>query len=299
MTDLTDWRRFYAEEVAVTANLRTTALVEALATVRRESFLPPGPWVIRGDADFMSPLRQTPGDDPRHVYHNLAIGIDPARMLFNGAPGLLCAMIDALALTPGARVLHVGAGTGYYSALMAQVVGPTGRVVAVEVDQSLAATATRQLASMPWVTVVHGNGMSGSPGLEGPFDAILVNAGVTHPEPQWLAALAPGGRLNVPLTATMGQAAAAHPAGAAMANIGKGLIVQVTKGEAAHFAARLLTFVAIYSALGLRDDAVNAALGQAMAKMPMPPLTRFRLDPHEPDASCWCHTGKGCWGTGK
>lgn len=297
MTDLTDWRRFYAEEVAITANLKTAALVDALATVRRETFLPPGPWVIRGDADLLSPLRKTPDADPRHVYHNLAIGIEPARMLFNGAPGLLCSMIDALALVPGARVLHVGAGTGYFSALMAQVAGPSGRLVAVEVDETLAAAARRNLASMPWVTVVHGDGSAGETALAGPFDAILVNAGVTHPEPHWLTALAPGGRLNLPLTVTLGAGAAAHPAGAAMANIGKGLMVLVTKGHAGEFAARLLTFVAIYSALGLRDAAANAALGQAMAKMPMPPLTRLRLDAHAPDTTCWCHTARGCWST--
>jgi protein-L-isoaspartate(D-aspartate) O-methyltransferase len=58
--------------------------------------------------------------------------------LFNGAPALLARLIDLLALRPGSRVLHVGAGTGYYSALMAHVVGASGSVLALEVDEPLA-----------------------------------------------------------------------------------------------------------------------------------------------------------------
>src|SRR5438132_1494969 len=110
MMDLTARRRFYAEEIEMTSNLQSRALVEALATVPREQFLPPGPWAVRGEADFQAPLRHTRDADPRRVYHNIAVGIDPSRMLFNGAPGLLSIAIDALALKPGDRVLHVGTG---------------------------------------------------------------------------------------------------------------------------------------------------------------------------------------------
>jgi len=60
----------------------------------------------------------------------------------------------------------------------------------------------------------------------------------------------------------------------------------------------MVTFVAIYSALGLRDDAVNAELGRAMSKMSFPELKHFRRDSHEPDAACWCHTSRGCWSMG-
>ena len=87
-TDLDAYRRYYAEGIQICSNLRTPALVEALATIPRERFLPPGPWTIRGEADFQSPLRQTPGKDPRFIYHNVAVGIDTSRMLFNGAPSI-------------------------------------------------------------------------------------------------------------------------------------------------------------------------------------------------------------------
>ncbi len=295
-TDLTAYRRFFAEDIELCSNLRTAALVEALATVPRERFLPHGPWVVRGEADFMAPMRQTPGDDPRFICHNIAVGIDPARMLFNGAPGLVASAIDALALEPGQRVLHLGAGTGYYTAIIASIVGTGGHVLGLEVDKGLAHQAALNLADRPWVNIRNDDGRAP---VEGPFNGILINAGVTHPERQWLDALAPGGRMMLPLTvAFMMPGGGAHPAGGAMANTSKGLMILLTRtDDPARFAARAVTFVAIFSAVGLRDDAVNAELGRAMNRMPFPQLKRFRLDAHAADASCWCHTTRGCWST--
>jgi len=176
--DINDRRRFYAEEITVIANIRTPGLADALAAVPRERFLPPGPWLIRSEIDYGGGPRQTPDNDPRHVYHNVVVAIDPARQLFNGAPSLLSICIDALLLQPGARVLHVGAGTGYYTALLAHVVGPTGAVMAVEIDEHLAATARSNLRDMNWVDVRQGDGTAVD---RGSCDAILVNAGMTHP----------------------------------------------------------------------------------------------------------------------
>jgi protein-L-isoaspartate(D-aspartate) O-methyltransferase len=128
MSDLVQLqRRFFAEEIQAVANLRTPALVEALASVPREAFLPPGPWTIRAEGDMGGPMRQTPDADPRHVSHNVSVGIEPARMLFNGAPSFVGIGIDALGLTAGNRVLHVGCGRGYYSAVLAECVGGSGR----------------------------------------------------------------------------------------------------------------------------------------------------------------------------
>jgi protein-L-isoaspartate(D-aspartate) O-methyltransferase len=79
-------------------------------------------------------------------------------MLFNGVPGLLAMAIDRLGLKPGDRALHLGAATGYYTALMAQWVGESGRILALEVDADLAARAATNLASMPWVEVRQSDG---------------------------------------------------------------------------------------------------------------------------------------------
>ncbi len=285
-------RQFFAEEIEAVARLRTPALVAALAAVPRERYLPPGPWTTLGDLDIVAggvsggPAKHvlTPDADPRRVYHNIGIAIDPARQLFNGQPSTLAAWIDALGLSAGKRVLHIGSGLGYYTAVMAHAVGASGRVVAFEVDDALAAAARQALAPYPWAELRHGDA---STPIDGSFDAILVNAGVTHPLDSWLEALAPEGKLMLPITGAMP---------AMGATIGKGLAFLVTKDAADALAARVFGFVAIYTALGIRDDALSERLGKAMMGGPQrwQTVKRLRRDAHEPADTCWLHGDRFC-----
>lgn len=280
--DVSLLRRFFAEEVQAVGNIRNDSLVEALAAVPRERFLRPGPWIIRGEADFGSPPRQTPDADPRHVYHNVSVAIDASRELFNGAPSVVASCIDALGLTAGGHVLQVGCGLGYYSALLAHCVGPRGRVVAIEIDQALAGEARVNLAAFNRVEVVPGDG-SDTRGET--FDAILVNVGVTHPLDCWLDALRPGGRMVLPLTCTMGS------------NLGKGFWLLVSRsGDREVMDARFLSMVVIYSAVGIRDSTMNDRLGKALARGPWPSIRKLRRDPHEAAQSCWLHADSCCLG---
>ena len=280
MMSLSAVRRFYADEIAAVSNLTSTALVDALATVPRERFVGDGPWVVFGESGGAS-ARTTIDSDPRRVYHNYAIALDPGRQLFNGVPALIASAIDRLQLHAGQRVLHVGTGTGYYTALLAHIVGPGGCVTGLEVDADLAARAQRNLADLPWATVEEGDGRGP---FRDSFDAILVNAGVTHPEPAWLDAAAPGGRIVVPVTAAM----------AAMGTIGKGVLILLEKQADGDFAAQVLTFVAIYSALGLRRDELNRRIGEALQRNPFPRIARLRRGAHEADAGCWLHGDGWC-----
>ena len=128
-----DWlvaaRQGYAEELRFTAPIRSAAVVKAFATVPRENFLGPGPWRIlspMGPAEYWT----TENADPRHVYHDALVAIDETRRLNNGQPSLWAHLYDRLGLAPGAHVVHIGAGTGYYSAILAEIVGGNGRVTA-------------------------------------------------------------------------------------------------------------------------------------------------------------------------
>jgi protein-L-isoaspartate(D-aspartate) O-methyltransferase len=288
MMDLTRRRRFFAEEIEAVCRLRSPLLVDALADVPRERFLRPGPWTIVADGEigFSTIKTRTTADaDPARIYHNVAVAIDPDRQLFNGQPGTLAAWIDTLDIGPGARILHVGCGLGYYTAVLARCAGPSGRVLALEADAALAADARANLASMPWVEVRHDQA---SGPLDATFDAILVNAGVTHPLDSWLDALSPGGGMILPLTSTM----------IPMGNVGKGLVFHVTrnKEDQEACAARALAVVAIYSAVGVRDEDLNERLGKAMMAGPAMwmAVSRLRRDAHDASASCWLHGDGWC-----
>jgi protein-L-isoaspartate(D-aspartate) O-methyltransferase len=271
----------YADKIAAAAGVTTPGLRDALAKVPRERFLRPGPWTMISAVSARQPPQQTPDADPSHVYEDASVAIDVERQLFNGAPSFLVRLIDRLSLKPGDRVLHVGAGLGYYSALMAHLVGPSGRVVAVEVDGELATEAAERLAGVPGVEVVLGDGT----GIAGPFDAILVNAGVTHPDESWLDHLAPGGQLLLPLTVAL---PGMGP------TLGKGVMLSITRTPTGTFVAEVSSFVAIYSAVGLRDATLEAQLGEAMRRTSFPNLTRLRRDAHARTDACWLHSERFC-----
>jgi protein-L-isoaspartate(D-aspartate) O-methyltransferase len=190
-------RRWYAEDLQLQASVRrNVAVIEAFAAVARERFLGPGPWRILPDR-YGGDYFMTPDDDPRWIYHDVLVAIDHTRGLNNGMPSFWARNFDHLDLQRDQRVMQVGAGTGYYAAVLAEIVGTNGRVIAVECDRELAAKARTNLGPWRQVEVVHGDGRTHDPGE---VDVIIVFAGSTHPAPLWLDRLAPGGQLLMPLT---------------------------------------------------------------------------------------------------
>src|SRR3954470_20457855 len=231
-------RRWFAEELRFVARVRSPAVVRAFAAVPRERFLGPGPWRVLSPVDLSS--YWTTGDaDPRPLYHDVLVAIDEARRLNNGQPSLWAFLYDRLGLAAGAHVVHVGAGTGYYSAVLAEIVGREGRVTAVEIDPSLAGRARQNLApGWPQAAVVAADGFAFRP--DRPADAIVVNAGVSRLSPAWLDALAAdGGRLLVPLTDAEGR--------------GGFLLVARAAGATRRYAARFVGRTRIIPCVGGRD----------------------------------------------
>jgi protein-L-isoaspartate(D-aspartate) O-methyltransferase len=106
---------------------------------------------------------------------------------------VLAKLVQAAEISSTAAVLDIGAGTGYSSALLAQL---AGRVVALESDGTLAAAARDALRQVgaEAVTVVEGPLPQGCPD-EGPYDAILIEGAVEVVSPELLDQLKDGGRL--------------------------------------------------------------------------------------------------------
>jgi protein-L-isoaspartate(D-aspartate) O-methyltransferase len=182
-------RRRYAQEITRNLGQSAQRIRDAFATVPREHFLPPPPWTVisMGAASTTSDLAD--------VYTNNLVAIDRARGINNGEPALHAAWIDAVDPRRGDTVVHVGAGLGYYSAILATLVGQEGRVIAYEVEEDLAAAAARNLESLSNVTVRAESAL----GQDFPdSDIIYVNAGLLAPDSEWLRALKPHGRLIFP-----------------------------------------------------------------------------------------------------
>jgi SAM-dependent methyltransferase len=96
-------------------------------------------------------------------------------------------------------VVHIGIGTGYYTAILAHLTRPSGRVTGIEYDGELAARAN--LAKHPNVEILQGDGALVA---FDQADVTYVNAGCTRPAESWLDRLAEGGRLILPMTSDQG-----------------------------------------------------------------------------------------------
>lgn len=280
--ELEDVRRRFAEELRKHHDLRSEALVRAFAAVPRERFLGRGPWLLLAGAEGYTSSTDA---DPAHLYQDCAVAIDAPRVLNNGQPGLLAMVMDALELTPGTRVVHVGCGTGYYTAILAELVGRRGRVVALELDPEIAVRARRNLRGLPQVEVVAADALEHDPG---PTDAILVNAGMTHPHPLWLDRLRPNGRLALPLTAVRPPAPAVR-----FVRNHAGQVLLVTR-RTAGFEAHFVTRVGIPALFGGRDPENQRRLAQAYARGGGQEVRSLRRGEHGPEPSCWCHARGFC-----
>lgn len=202
MTSVEDARKFYAQLMAGNAGSADPRLEEAFATVPREAFLGPGPWAVvagraltAGNGKIM-----TPSADPVHIYQDVLVALDAGKGINNGEPSLHAMWIGRIAPRPDEAVTHIGAGTGYYTALLARLVAP-GPVTAFEIEADLAARATKNLETYGNVSVVHGDAVTGD---LPPSDIIYVNAGVVAPPAPWLRALKAGGRMIFPWRPSQG-----------------------------------------------------------------------------------------------
>jgi protein-L-isoaspartate(D-aspartate) O-methyltransferase len=189
--NIVEARKRYARRMATASKSDDPRLERVFELVPREAFLPPGPWKIMLDNEYF----ETPSADPVYLYQNALVALDANKGINNGEPFLHAAWLGAAAPHRGNVVCHIGAGSGYYTAILSVLALPGGRVEAFEIEPALADSARRNLQPFEGVTVTQGDATR----LPLPAsDLIYVNAGVLAPPPSWLQALRPQGRLIFP-----------------------------------------------------------------------------------------------------
>jgi protein-L-isoaspartate(D-aspartate) O-methyltransferase len=279
-SDLAIVRRAYAKRIMFAADLVDRRVEAAFAAVPREDFLGRGPWQI---VRWRGPARPggyatTPSRDPVYLYDDVVVAILSERNLNNGHPSLHARLVAGAAPKAGEHIVHIGTGTGYYTAILAHLVGRRGKVTAIEYDPELAARCARNLTDRPNVTVINGDGTRVD---FAPADVIYVNAGATHPLPHWLDRLTEGSRLILPLTA------ADFPNG----DISRGAVFRIER-RGADYPVRRVSAVAIFPCAGGRDADDEAALANAFTRGAGENVTRLYRRDDIPDTDCWLR-GKG------
>ena len=188
---LDEIRGFYAKLMAGASRSRDPRLERISSSYLARHSCRGGPRKIMVGDSYVD----TPSADPIYLYQNARVALDAEKGINNGEPFLHAAWVGAVSPQPGEIVTHIGAGTGYYSAILSMLVLPGGRVHAFEIEEKLAVAAGENLLPFENATVTAGDAVS----LPVPSsDLIYVNAGVAAPPADWLHALRPGGRMIFP-----------------------------------------------------------------------------------------------------
>lgn len=159
------------------------AILESFDQVDRRDFLPPKE---RSSASL---------DRPVPIGHGQT----------NSQPSTVARMLALLEVTTGHRVLDVGSGSGWSTALLGHLVGPTGSVTGIELVPELAhqGAANLETYDLPWTAIREATpGVLGDPD-NAPFDRILVSAGAKTLPNELVDQLTPTGLLVVPVAGHM------------------------------------------------------------------------------------------------
>ena len=238
----------------------------------RERFAGPGPWRI--NLPGLGYI-ETPDDDLAFIYQDTLVALDAARGINIGQPSAHARWLDALGLREGETVIQVGAGSGYYTAILAYLAGRGGKVYAFEIDSDLAARAKSNLEHLPHAVVAAQSGVADNlPSV----DAVYVCAAITQPCPAWLDALKSGGRLVFPLHAVGG---------------GGGMLMIRRPDRGTMWPARFISQAAFISCVGPQDDETGRRLNAAYAAGGGVTVRSFRTD-LPTDDTCW-FAGAGWW----
>ena len=264
---MSDFRSVYAQVVTTLAGVDDPDLRQAFAEVPRHDFIGRGPWKLSPTGP------STPSDDPALLYQDIVVALDDAATIPNGLPSLHARCISACCPRPKESIVHVGAGTGYYTAILGVLVGPTGRVTGYEIDEGLVARGRAHLEEWPWVSLESRSGVDAVHEL---VDVIYVSAGVQQIPLNWLSSLRVGGRLLLPLTSAV--------QGAML------LLVRTSNDDL--FDARYVGPARFVPCVGAQDGKIAQTLAVAFEQGGIERITALRTD--RAGSSAWCQ-GDGWW----
>ncbi|MGE7384171.1 methyltransferase, FxLD system [Streptomyces sp. NPDC004126] len=176
-------RNALVDQIRQKGHATNPAAEAALRTVPRHLFVP--------DAS----LQDAYANQPVHVKYDT----DGTSISCASQPAVVALMLDQLDAQPGEHILELGAGTGYNAALIAHLVGETGHVTTIDVDDDLVDGARAHLAAGGYANV-EALTRDGAVGYAdgAPYDRIIATVGAHGIPHAWLDQLAPGGRLVVP-----------------------------------------------------------------------------------------------------
>lgn len=258
-----DIRLRYAQRIMRLAEVDDRQLCRAFALVKREAFCGSGPWDILSVKGY----NRTPNSDLAYCYDNVLIGLDTANGINNGEPSLYAKCLSAINIQPRDIVVHIGAGTGYYTAIISHLCAPEGAVFAYEINPSLADEACTNLSSFGNVTV---EPRSGTEGVLPLSDVVYVSAGATEPLRLWIDALKVGGRLIFPLTP----------------DVGVGGMLLITRRDEARYSAEFVSQAKFIPCIGARSGDTAQRLSAAFALNDINAVRSLRFNTI-PDNTCW------------
>ncbi|MGR8008622.1 methyltransferase, FxLD system [Streptomyces hypolithicus] len=176
-------RNALVDQIRADGHARTPAVETALRTVPRHKFVPD---VSLDEAYANAPV-------------SIKYDTDGTSISCASQPDVVALMLDQIEAQPGERILELGAGTGYNAGLLAHLVGESGSVTTIDVDDDIVEGARAHLAAAGFTNVVAliRDGAVGH--AEGaPYDRIIATVGAHGVPHAWLQQLAPSGRLVVP-----------------------------------------------------------------------------------------------------
>ena len=177
MSDFASLRERMIDRQIAARGLDDPALLAAFRAVPRE--------------DFVS------GDYADYAYQDSPLPIESGQTI--SQPYIVALTIYAAGIRAGAKILEVGAGSGYAAAVIGQI---AEEVIAVERHHELVELAQLRMRRLGYgnVRIVEGDGTLGWP-EDAPFDAIVAAASGSHVPQSWIAQLKPGGRIVMPVGA--------------------------------------------------------------------------------------------------